>query len=69
MTLDDVAAQMRERFTASRGAPVTITAEEWDAMAAGIYLADKLEAFLATPADDTLSAKAAELIRRVRSGR
>ena len=69
MTLDDVAAQMRARFSDSRGAPVTITAEEWNAMAAGIYLADKLEAFLATPADDALAAEAAALIRATRSGR
>ncbi len=69
MTLDYVAAQMRERFTESRGAPVTITAEEWNAMAAGIYLADALEAFLANPSDDLLAAEAANIIKRVRVGR
>jgi hypothetical protein len=72
MTLDDVAAVMRERFTeaASKGRrAVEITAEEWNAMAEGIYLADKLEAFLANPSDDALAAEAAALIRRVRSGR
>ena len=69
MTLDYVAAQMRARFTDSRGAPVTITAEEWNAMAAGIYLADALQAFLANPSDDALAASAADLIRRTRAGR
>lgn len=43
MTLDDVAAAMRARFTESRGAPVQITAEEWDTMAVGVYLRDALE--------------------------
>lgn len=69
MTLDHVAAVMRSRFTDSAGRPVMITAEEWHAMACGIYLADKLEAFLANPADDALAAEAAQLIRDVRSGR
>lgn len=67
--MDDVAALMRERFTSSGGGPVALTAEEWNALAQGIYVADKLEAFLANPSDDRLAADAASLIRRVRSGR
>ena len=71
MTLDDVAALMRERFTekARTGKPVVISEDEWNAMAEGVYIADHLEAFLADPSNDALAEKAATLIRRVRSGR
>ena len=69
MTLDDVAAEMRQRFTDSKGAPVFITADEWNAMGQGVFIADKLEAFLANPSDNALAASAAALIRQVRSGR
>ena len=67
MTLDYVAAQMRERFTESRGAPVMITAEEWNAMSAGISIADLLEALLANPSDAT--AAGVGVLQRTRAGR
>jgi len=69
MTLDDVAANMRLRFTESKGEPVQITAEEWNAMAQAVYIADHLEWFLADPNNDELAQRAAALIRKVRSGR
>lgn len=50
MTLDDVAAAMRERFTESRGAPVALTAEEWNAMARGISARDCVRNLIDDPA-------------------
>lgn len=64
LSLDDVAATMRERFTESRGAPVTLTAEEWNAMARGIYARDCVRNLL----DDPASAGHRERARRFLAG-
>ena len=72
MTLDDVAEIMRERFTESKGAPVTLTAEEWNAMASGIRFADELERLVEWQArclDGESVALARALIKSARSGR
>lgn len=48
MTLDDVVAKMRARFTPQQaGVPVqaaTITAEEWNVLASFVYLRDAAKA-------------------------
>ena len=70
MTIDDVAAEMRARFTTSQGGPVTITAEEWNTLAQVIYFCDALEGALPTM-DGTgkTAGRARDLIAKVRSGR
>ena len=69
-TLDEIAAIMRDRFTAaaSSGKPVYITGDEWNAMAQGVYLADELERLVGDRKDgDALKAKA--LLKATRTGR
>ena len=71
MTIDDVAAEMRARFTTSQGGPVTITAEEWNTLAQVIYFCDRLEEALPTMVEGTgkTAGRARDLIAKVRSGR
>ena len=70
LTFDDVAAEMRDRFTASQGQPVTITAEEWNALAQAVKVADALEvAHDALPVGHPAKDRAAAVILTVRSGR
>ena len=65
MTIDVVVAQMRERFTKSQGASVSITADEWNAMAQAIYLRDALESLLADePGADVKAITVVELAGR-----
>ena len=67
-TLDDICAIMRDRFTESGGRAVLITADEWNALAQAVSLADELEALVADRKDDQVT-RAKQLIRETRSGR
>lgn len=64
MTLDDVAATMRQRFTDSHGAPVSLTAEEWDTLADAIYLRDALVEISASPESESAKTKAARMVAK-----
>ena len=64
MTIDDVAAAMRERFTTSRGAPVQLTAEEWNTLAGVIYLRDAMELIALAPDLDRVHTAAVRALDR-----
>ncbi|HJQ65352.1 MAG TPA: hypothetical protein VJ816_03190 [Gemmatimonadales bacterium] len=71
MTLDDLAAEMRRKFTASNGEPVTLTAEEWTVMADAIHLRDALVELTKAPENERTKRKVAALLAkhgRVRGG-
>lgn len=68
MTIDDVAAAMRERFTESQGAPVTLTAEEWNVLAQVVAFCDGLETVLPT-LGQRVEREARDLLVKARSGR
>jgi hypothetical protein len=64
MTLDDLAAEMRKRFTESKGAAVSLTAEEWTVLADAIYLRDALVEITAAPESASAKAKVAKVLAR-----
>ena len=69
MTIDDVAAEMRARFTTSQGFPVTISAQEWNTLAQVIYFCDALEGALPTmDGAGKAAGRARDLIAKARSG-
>lgn len=65
MTLDEVCATMRQRFTEAVALgkhEVTITEAEWNAMAEGVTLRDTLELVLDRPADAKVATDAAGVL-------
>lgn len=64
MTLDELASEMRRRFTSSQGQAVEITAEEWTVMADAIHLRDALVDVVGNPTSDTVRAKVATLLKK-----
>lgn len=67
MTLDDVVATMRDRFTAAHGTPAagmaTITAEEWNVLASLVYLRDAMQSVVADPSARSLGDAQQALMR------